>query len=303
MRSWRTFFVASMVLLAAGPLSAGQDAAVITSFSSRRDIVVGRGKLPASLRPGSLAGAVDSDGHVRGILRFLSRSNGKLQLEIVDSLWPGSVMKGLEIRFFDTTGGEGLAVWTEEWGARLSVDGRSMARLPAILVIKHGTHELTATLTGGVAAGVRVTAPVDRDSLCLHGIGWPLGNEHAMKLTRNPPADPSAPLSWVEVPGYGRFYHSGGPVTAPEKLEIVPPEYPEALRRNRVEGWATFLVLVGADGTVKALARVAQSNDAFAVVGTRVVRGWTFKPATLDGQAVPGIFPLTLQWRLTGPLH
>ncbi|NOZ93577.1 MAG: hypothetical protein GXP47_02405 [Acidobacteria bacterium] len=303
MRLTRLCSVVLLALLVACVLPAAQEHAVISSFSNRGGVVTARGGTPSAVEPGSLAAAVDSAGHVMGILRFLSRSGPKLRLETVEPLWPGSVRKGLELRFFDTTGGHGLAVWTEVWGAALEVDGRKIARLPALLSIRSGTHTFKAALPGGVVAAARAAAPVTRDSLCLHGIGWPLGDEPAVKLTANPVPDPTAPLTWVEVPQLGRFYHAGGAVTLPKKQKTVLPEYPAQLRQMHTGGWAVFLVLVGSDGAVQAVARTAWSDTGFAVAGTRALRRWTFTPAVLDGQPVGGIFPVTLRWELSPGPH
>jgi len=299
----RLFAFVVSVLLLAHLLPATENRVVITSFFNDGGTVAAQGATPRILPPGSLAAAVDSHGHVLGILRFLSRSGSKVRFETVESLWPGSIRKGLELRFFDTTGGNGLAVWTEVWGATLKVDGRDIARLPALLSIRSGTHTLQAVLPGGVIAAARVAAPVTRDALCLHGIGWPLGDEPAVKLTSNPIPDPTAPLAWVEVPQYGRFYHAGGPVPPPKKQKTVMPEYPEPLRQAHTGGWAAFLVLVGSDGTVQAVARTAWSNTAFAVAGTNALRQWIFQPSMLDGQPVGGIFPVTLNWKLSPAPH
>jgi len=295
----KAFLFTLTLAMAGGAATAPAAGTVITSVSHRGHEATARGETPAGVRPGSLAAAVDSQGHVLGILRFVFRSGPKLRLKVVEPLWPGSVRRGLELRWFDTTGGHGPVVWTEAWGAPLSVDGRQVARLPALLTITHGTHTLLTSLPGGITAGGRLASPVSRDFVCLRGIGWPLGDEPSMKLMHRPSPDPAALLTWVEIPEHGRFYHPGGPVTAPEKLKTVAPEYPSRLRQAHMQGWATFLVLVAPDGSVKAVVRTARSDEAFAAVGTRALRRWTFKPAMLDGRPVGSTFRMTLSWTLT----
>lgn len=95
----------------------------------------------------------------------------------------------------------------------------------------------------------------------------------------------SAPASLDEV---AKVYRVGGPVTAPEIIHRVDPEYPEAARRARVQGAVIIEALIDRDGTVREtrLARNTTHSDACAESALRAVRSWRYRPAQLDGRPV-----------------
>jgi protein TonB len=74
--------------------------------------------------------------------------------------------------------------------------------------------------------------------------------------------------------------------TAPRPLELVPPEYPDAARREGRDGHVVVAFTVDADGRV-AEVEVQESSDAeFESAALEAVRRWRFKPAMRDGEPV-----------------
>jgi protein TonB len=68
----------------------------------------------------------------------------------------------------------------------------------------------------------------------------------------------------------------------------APPPYPAAARRMGDQGEVRLDVHVGADGSVLDVRlRVSSGSTALDRSAIETVRRWKFRPATLDGQAVP----------------
>jgi periplasmic protein TonB len=80
--------------------------------------------------------------------------------------------------------------------------------------------------------------------------------------------------------------------------ELQPP-YPAAEIRAQREGTVRIRVTIGADGRVKAVARVQATSDAFwAVAERQALNRWRFRPATVDGRPVEDSKVMTLHFRL-----
>ncbi|MCZ7638456.1 MAG: energy transducer TonB [Verrucomicrobia bacterium] len=72
----------------------------------------------------------------------------------------------------------------------------------------------------------------------------------------------------------------------PELLAAVPPQYPEALRRARVEGTVTVVFVLDETGRVEDPRVESSSHKEFETPALEAVRKWKFKPGMKDGQAV-----------------
>lgn len=71
----------------------------------------------------------------------------------------------------------------------------------------------------------------------------------------------------------------------------LQPPYPPGAMRMGEEGEVSLRVLIGADGRVKAVERIAATNDSFWEATRRqALARWRFKPATRDGVAVESWF-------------
>lgn len=77
------------------------------------------------------------------------------------------------------------------------------------------------------------------------------------------------------------------------------PEYPQAARRQRVEGWIKIQFVVdeqGRVGQIEVLA--AQPQGMFEPSVRRCVVGWRFKAGTIDGRPVKALVHQTIYFRL-----
>jgi hypothetical protein len=74
------------------------------------------------------------------------------------------------------------------------------------------------------------------------------------------------------------------------------PSYPAGLRRAGVSGHASFLFLIGADGTVKSIYCYDASRPDFALAGAEAVLKWRFNPAQIGDTPVPMLASQTLEF-------
>jgi TonB family protein len=73
-----------------------------------------------------------------------------------------------------------------------------------------------------------------------------------------------------------------------KRTRTVPPEYPEAARRKKIEGWVEVAFTVTPNGTVEDVqVRNASPADVFDEAAVRAVKQWRFEPVVRNGQKVP----------------
>ena len=95
-------------------------------------------------------------------------------------------------------------------------------------------------------------------------------------------------------------YLPGDGVTYPVVLKEVKPKYTADAMREKLQGQVEIQAVVGRDGKVER-ARVIQSLDK--VLGLddaalAAAKAWVYKPGTKDGQPVPVVVSLMLEFRL-----
>jgi hypothetical protein len=77
----------------------------------------------------------------------------------------------------------------------------------------------------------------------------------------------------------------------------MPPTFPRSLRLSRGEAIkARYLAIVGPDGTVKCLYCYETNDEPFAIVTANAVIHWRYKPAKLNGTAVPVMVPIEMEF-------
>lgn len=103
------------------------------------------------------------------------------------------------------------------------------------------------------------------------------------------PADPPVPPAPVMVEAS----------VDPRFASALQPQYPPAERRAEVSGVVQVRVLIGTDGRVKAVERVASaSNGLFEATRRQALSRWRFRPATRDGVAVESWKTMTVRFEL-----
>ena len=89
----------------------------------------------------------------------------------------------------------------------------------------------------------------------------------------------------------------GGDVRTPTKIRDSKPVYPPIAQSARVQGVVILEAIIGADGNV-ANARVMRSIPLLDAAALDAVSHWQFQPTQLNGQPVPVIMTVTVNFTL-----
>jgi protein TonB len=107
------------------------------------------------------------------------------------------------------------------------------------------------------------------------------------------PDAPPAPV--VTTPTTPVRLHSG--IRAPDKVVNVAPAYPELARKVRLEGLVILEAVIDVLGNVTST-RVLRGHPLLDQAALDAVQQWRFKPATLNGEAIPVVMTVTVQFKL-----
>lgn len=105
-----------------------------------------------------------------------------------------------------------------------------------------------------------------------------------------PPPPPSPPAVLKPV-------RPGGLIEAPRKVRNVPPIYPAIAQSSRVQGTVILEALIGTDGRVSQV-RVLRPVLLLTDAAIAAVRQWEFTPTKLNGEPVPVIMTVTVDFQL-----
>ncbi len=84
----------------------------------------------------------------------------------------------------------------------------------------------------------------------------------------------------------------------PELLGAVPPTYPDALRKARVEGSVTLVFVLDESGRVTDPRVESSTHAEFEAPALEAIRKWKYKPGIKDGQPVPAFLRQPIRFRL-----
>jgi protein TonB len=90
----------------------------------------------------------------------------------------------------------------------------------------------------------------------------------------------------------------GGNIQAPKKTKDVRPVYPSIAQSARVQGVVIIEATIGPTGAVTDT-RVLRSIPLLDQAAIDAVKQWQFTPTTLNGQPVPVIMTVTVQFTLS----
>ncbi len=90
----------------------------------------------------------------------------------------------------------------------------------------------------------------------------------------------------------------GGNIKPPNRVVDVKPVYPKDAQDARVQGVVIFELLIGPDGKVKD-ARVLRSIPMLDQAAEDAVRQWEFTPTLLNGNPIPVIMTVTVNFTLS----
>ena len=101
-----------------------------------------------------------------------------------------------------------------------------------------------------------------------------------------------------QLGGTGTALRVGGDVKAPVAITRIEPQYTELARKARIEGIVIIEAIIDRNGNVtdvRVLKPLPLGLDQSAL---EAVKRWKFSPGTLNGQPVPVIYNLTVNFRL-----
>jgi protein TonB len=147
---------------------------------------------------------------------------------------------------------------------------------PAPVVAPNGVTAESGKERAGIPAGV-VVGVVD---------GVAAVSEFGSIAAQPPP--PPSPHDPVRL-------HAG--MTAPRKIVDVPPNYPEIALRTHKEGVVIIEATIDERGNVIS-AHVLRSAPLLDDAALAAVRQWKFSPAFLNGEAVPVVMTVTVNFQL-----
>lgn len=103
-------------------------------------------------------------------------------------------------------------------------------------------------------------------------------------------------LFGLSVPTGPRVAGVGG-VTRPAITKRVEPVYPPLLAKIGLEGSAVVECIVEEDGRITSATVVSATHALFGEAARKAVLQWRFSPGMLNGEPVPTIFQLTVDFR------
>jgi TonB family protein len=87
-------------------------------------------------------------------------------------------------------------------------------------------------------------------------------------------------------------------VTFPKALHMAHPEYAEAARKAKLEGYVSLGIVVGTDGKPRSVWVVRTLGEGLDENAIEAGKQWIFTPATKDGKPVPVLINLAFPFRL-----
>jgi len=92
----------------------------------------------------------------------------------------------------------------------------------------------------------------------------------------------------------------GGRIQEPRKIKSVPPDYPEVAQQARVQGVVILEALISPEGQVTEV-KVLRGIPLLDTAAIKAVQQWRYTPTYLDGEAVPVIMTVTVNFKLSSP--
>jgi protein TonB len=94
-----------------------------------------------------------------------------------------------------------------------------------------------------------------------------------------------------------QVYRPGGEISEPKKIHHVPPVYPPIALSAGVQGVVILEATIGETGTIENV-RVLRSHPLLERAAVEAVRRWRYTPTRLNGQPVPIILTVTVNFMI-----
>jgi TonB family protein len=91
----------------------------------------------------------------------------------------------------------------------------------------------------------------------------------------------------------------GGQIREPKKIRNVNPVYPESAKKERRQGVVILEAVIGTSGCITSLEVIRSVHPALNAAAMRAASDWRYTPTLLDGQPVPVIMTITVNFRLS----
>lgn len=88
-----------------------------------------------------------------------------------------------------------------------------------------------------------------------------------------------------------------GVITEPRKTRNVPPVYPESAKRSHLEGVVLLEAVISPSGCIRSVRHLG-GPGLLAVAALQAVSGWSYTPTLVDGEPVPVVMTVTVNFRL-----
>lgn len=85
---------------------------------------------------------------------------------------------------------------------------------------------------------------------------------------------------------------------SPPRTPKTNPDYPEALRLERIQGLVHLEVVVDEHGKVVAVDSIEGTRSEFVDSVLALSKTWTFTPHVVDGKPVKAVYPMTFRFKL-----
>jgi len=152
-------------------------------------------------------------------------------------------------------------------------------------------HPAAAPLTApdGVRADVKGLLPVDAGERVPDGVIEGIGSDAVIGLPGEPPPPPTlAPRIPARV---------GGVIQPPRKILDVAPVYPKLAQAAGISGIVILEATIDEEGNVRDT-RVLRSIPLLDEAAADAVRRWRFTPTVLNGQPIPIVMTVTVNFRI-----
>jgi protein TonB len=131
--------------------------------------------------------------------------------------------------------------------------------------------------------------PFDIAEPPLEGVIGGFGSDPAIAIPSEPPPPPKpAVIEPIRV---------GGVISPPHKIADAAPVYPQLARAAHVSGIVIIEAIIDEQGAVRET-RVLRSIPLLDRAAVDAVRQWRFTPTLLNGQVVPVVMTVTVNFKL-----
>lgn len=174
------------------------------------------------------------------------------------------------------------------------------------------SERFTPAKSNGIPVVVAETAGVKMRG-CIDESLDPAGQKiHTLRLRSNPVRTyrsvfppPAAVIlvdnepSWLEKDSQRNgLFRIGGPVTSPVLLNRVEPHYSSEARSKEIQGSCLYTVIVDRQGMPRRIRVIRSLDPALDENGAEAIERYRFKPAMKDGEPVPVLVTVEINFRL-----